>query len=948
MARTSKFWARLRESPDIETEIYVYGEKLTALVRWVILAFLLVSNNLSTGAQDQAALRGNIGVALFAAFNVIISLALTRGVHPRLAFRRVTMLMDIAGVSTAVVLSARMGSPYFVLYFLVVVSAAFRFDLAERLAYDVLACVLYGLLAYVTQLDAPWNLSRAEVLFVHLSALVITAIFSSMLADRERAQRLRRKEGERRIAETRWRLQEMTLLREVSDAVLHHLTDRNHIMADIAAVVRHWLDHELFFIALLNEDKELWVVAGWGVSPEKRDLRIKLGQGVMGSVAQAGIPINISDVHQEHRYTTVGAGMRSELCVPMVFEDKVLGVINAESSRPAAFSEGDQRVLSIVASQAALALENCRLFEELDALRCDLENRIEDRTIELAQANQDLLAERDRVTTLYSITGELSSSLDLDRVLNRSLALINQAVGVKQGSIMLLDIETGYLVYRAALGRSEPLPRNGKVTHYKRGVGLAGWVLDHDQAAIITGVDEDDRWEVDPEKKGSSQSAMAVPLSSEGIVLGVMLLFHPRLDYFTEEHLRLVEAAATQVTAAIKNYELYQFVREQAERLGKALQEKRAEAGKNLAILESIADGVVVTDVNRQVTVINHAALELLGLPGHLPTGRDVSWVYHAFPPETVEMVLGIMAGFSASPRGVSLESLSMGQAVLERDGRILQAHFAPVVAGEGEFWGVVTVLRDITREREIAQAKSEFVSIVAHELRTPMTSIKGYTDLLLGGAVGELSEPQENFLQVVKSNADRLSTLVTDLLDLSRIETGRVVLESKPFELGLVIDEVLASLRGLSEERQVMVRTQVPPGLPPILADQDRVVQVLTNLVSNACSYTPVGGSVVISVRRVDSMLQTDITDTGIGVPRNQMDRIFERFERGDHELVRQRSGTGLGLPIAKSIVEMHGGRIWVESEVGQGSTFSFTLPIYRAQTQKLKAHNGSGDAEK
>ena len=937
MAKIGKSWAQWRESLDIETEIYVYGEQLTALVRWVILLLLLVSNNLPAGARDQAAPMGNVGLALFAAFNFIISLALARGVQPGLAFRRATMLMDIAGVSVAVVLSTGIGSPYFVIYFLIVVSAAFRFDLLERLAYDILACVVYGLLAYVAQPDVPLSFGRGEVLFAHLSALAIAAIFSSLLADQERAQRLRREEGERLIAETERRLAEMILVREVSEAVLHHLTDRNRIMADVAGAVRRWLEYELFGIALLDEEAaELQLVAGWGLPPEAYNPRIKLGEGAMGLVAKTGIPMNIPDVRQESRYMEMDSQVRSELCVPMVFEDQVLGVLDVRSGRLAAFSESEQRILSIVASQAAMALENCQLFEELDDLRRDLENRIEERTAELAQANQDLLAERDRVTTLYRITSELASSLDLDRLLNRSLALINQAVGVEQGSIMLLDVETGYLVYRAALGRKEPLPRGGKITHYKRSVGLAGWVLDHNKVAIITGLDEDERWEVDPEKEGASQSVMVVPLSSEGIVLGVMLLFHPRPNYFTQDHVRLVETAATQVTAALKNYELYRLVREQAERLGKALQEKRAEASKNLAILESVADGVVVTDVNRRVTMINRAALEMLGLPDQTPTGRDVSWVYQAFPPEALESVLEIMTGLSAGPRGVSLGPLSMGQAVLERDGRILQAHFAPVVAGEGELWGVVTILRDITREREIDRAKSEFVSTVAHELRTPMTSIKGYTDLVFSGAAGEVSESQKSFLAVVKSNADRLSELVAELLDLSRIEAGQVVLRREPLKLGLVIDDVVMSLRNLAKEYQVMVDTQVPTGLPPVNADRNRVVQVLINLVGNACSYTPAGGSVVVSVRRIDSMLQTDVTDTGIGIPRNQTDRIFERFERGDHELVRQRPGTGLGLPIAKSIVEVHGGHIWVESEVNQGSTFSFTLPIYQMQSNE------------
>ena len=939
----TKFLARFKRSLDVETEIYVYGEQLTTVARWAILLLFLVINNIQPSERWNATLVNNVLLAVLAALNLVISLALARGVQPGLAFRRVTMVIDIFGVSAAVALSSGEGGSFFSLYFLVVLTAAFRFDLVERLVYATLICIIYGLLSYVVQSQASLS---GEALFARLSALMLTAVFSGLLADQERAQRLRREEGERLIAETERRLEEVVLVREVSEIVLHHLTDRNRIMADVAAVVRRRMEHDLFGIALLDEAaEELCLVAGWGLPEEAHNLRIKLGEGVIGRVAKTGVPMNISDVRQEPRYVEIVPHTCSELCVPMAFEDKVLGVINVESGRLGAFSESDQRMLSVVASQAAMALKNSHLFEELDALRRDLEVRIEERTVELAQANDDLLEERDRVTMLYRITSELASSLELDRVLNRALALINQAVGVKQGSILLLDTETGYLVYRAALGRKGSLPQKGKVTHFRRGVGLAGWVLEHNAPAIITGLEADERWEVDPGKEGASQSVMAMPLSSEDIVSGVMLLFHPKPDYFTQEHLRLVQAAATQVTAAVQNYDLYRLVREQAERLGRALQEKRAEAGKNLAILESIADGVVVTDVNRQVTVVNRAALEMLNLPDQVSVGRDVSWVYQAFAPEALETVLEAMTSLSAGTVSASQGHPSMAQAVLERDGHVLQAHFAPVIAGERDFWGVVTVLRDITREREIAQAKSEFVSIVAHELRTPMTSIKGYTDLVLSGAAGKVTDAQENFLGVVKSNADRLSTLVADLLDLSRIETGRVVLHSESFSLGPVIEEVVTSLRSLAEECQVTVDTQIPTGLPPVNADRDRVVQVLTNLLSNACSYTPAGGSAVVSVHRADGVLQTDVSDTGIGIPPSQMERLFNRFERGDHELVRQRPGTGLGLPIVKSIVEMHGGRIWVESEVDQGSTFSFTLPIFhRSSTDtqdKSKDHD-------
>ncbi|OQY26066.1 MAG: hypothetical protein B6I34_00695 [Anaerolineaceae bacterium 4572_32.1] len=933
MTIVKKFQARWKKALDLEIEIY--GEQVTAIARWLILLLLLVLNNLQPSERWEIMLTDNVLLAVFAALNLIVSLALALGVQPGLAFRRATMAMDIIGVSAAVALGARTDS-YFVLYFLIVLSAAFRFAVVERLIYAGLLCVIYGLLVRAL---GPAALLTGDVLLVRLSILMITAVLGSLLADQERAQRLRRQEVERLIDETESQLEEVVLVREVSEIVLHHLTDRDRTMSDIAAVVQRRLDHDLFAIALLDEEaQELCLVAGWGLPPEARNKRIALGEGVMGRVAKTGVPMNIPDVRQEPHYEEIVPRTKSELCVPMVFEDSVLGVINIESDRRAAFSESDQRMLSIVASQAAMALKNCQLFEELDALRRDLEIRIKERTIELGQANEDLLAERDRVTVLYRITSELASSLELNVVLDRALALINQAVGVEQGSILLLDTETGYLVYRSALGREKPLPPDGKRTHFKHGVGLAGWVLDNNEPVIITGLDEDDRWEVDPDKKGRSQSVMAVPLSSKDMLLGVVLLFHPQPNYFTQSHLQLVQAAATQVTAAVKNYDLYRLVRDQAERLGKALQEKRAEASKNLAILESIADGVVVTDMNRQVTVINRAALELLELPDLVPVGRDISWVYSAFPPEALETVLEAMTRLSTRPSAALREQPAMEQGILERDGLALQAHFAPVIAGEGEFWGVVTVLRDITREREIAQAKSEFVSIVAHELRTPMTSIKGYTDLILGGAAGEVNETQENFLGVVKSNAERLSALVSNLLDLSRIETGRVVLNPKSLRLAPVIEEVVTSLRSLSEKYQVTVDTHVPTGLPAVNADRDHVIRVLTNLIANACSYTPPGGSVEISVQQTDSMLRTDVSDTGIGIPPEHVDRIFKGFERGDHDLVRQRPGTGLGLPIAKSIVEMHGGRLWVESEMDKGSTFSFTLPLYRASPTSIR----------
>jgi signal transduction histidine kinase len=215
------------------------------------------------------------------------------------------------------------------------------------------------------------------------------------------------------------------------------------------------------------------------------------------------------------------------------------------------------------------------------------------------------------------------------------------------------------------------------------------------------------------------------------------------------------------------------------------------------------------------------------------------------------------------------------------------------------------------------------------------MTSIKGYADLLLLGAAGPVPDAQRRFLDVIKTNADRLSALVNDLLDISRIETGRVELDLQAVQLQEVVAQVVANLRGRArqEKKDLEVIADVAADLPEVHADHDRLTQVLTNLVDNAFNYTPAGGTITVSARlQGQDWIRTGVTDTGIGIPPEDIDKIFERFFRGDDPAVQVVSGTGLGLAIVNQLVEMHGGSLSVESAGrGMGSTFSFTMPIHR-----------------
>jgi PAS domain S-box-containing protein len=367
------------------------------------------------------------------------------------------------------------------------------------------------------------------------------------------------------------------------------------------------------------------------------------------------------------------------------------------------------------------------------------------------------------------------------------------------------------------------------------------------------------------------------------------------------------------------------MIRESAERMGGMLRAQREEASKSRAILEGIADGAMVADARGNVILLNAAAEEILGMSREEIAGRpihELSGLYGTEGDTWLALIKEWAQALPAEGEPTSFESQ------FKTEEKVVSVHMAPVLMGD-EFLGTVSVFRDITREVAVDRMKSDLISTVSHQLRTPMTSIKGYADLLYLETVGEINEAQRRFLSIIKSNADRLALLANDLLDISRIETGRIRLNVEFIHVSAIIHEIAASLRGEIEEKGLSLKLDIPESLLPIYGDRDRVTQILTNLVDNARHYTPAGGQITVSAQVRGNFLQVSVADTGIGIAPEDQEKIFDRFYRADSPLVQEVAGTGLGLSIAKSFVAMHGGEIWVESEPGHGSTFSFTLPL-------------------
>lgn len=361
-----------------------------------------------------------------------------------------------------------------------------------------------------------------------------------------------------------------------------------------------------------------------------------------------------------------------------------------------------------------------------------------------------------------------------------------------------------------------------------------------------------------------------------------------------------------------------------------SLDEQQKQEAQTRAIVNGVVEGLVLVAPDEHLLSVNHQFEELFGVSASQVLGRSFDDLR-----AVVDRVFAKPDELRARVAGTTSDETARFTEIVQQvwpQERALQLFSTPVLT-DGRFLGRLYGFRDVTQERELDRMKTEFVSQVSHELRTPLTAIKGFTDLLLDGDAGDVNEEQQEYLDIVKSNVDRLVALINDLLDISRIESGRIKLQLAPIDLADIIRSVAATMRPLLEGKQQTLTTVcVAPDLPPAMGDHDRVVQVVTNLLSNAHKYTQAGGSISVSAERAGDMLRVAVQDNGMGIPADDIPKLFTRFFRVDSSLTREIGGTGLGLSIVKSIVELQGGAVSVDSEPGQGSTFAFTLPLAKA----------------
>ncbi len=341
------------------------------------------------------------------------------------------------------------------------------------------------------------------------------------------------------------------------------------------------------------------------------------------------------------------------------------------------------------------------------------------------------------------------------------------------------------------------------------------------------------------------------------------------------------------------------------------------ERDKTQIIITNFADGLLVFDPENKLFLINPQAENFFGVKAKEIEGQPILELTK-FP--NLKPLVDLLGG---KIKGVFRKELPI------KENLTLEVSTLPLMRGE-ERLGTLVILHDITREKMVERMKTEFVSISAHQLRTPLSAIKWSLKMLLDGDLGEITEEQKSFIQKTYEANEKMIELINDLLDVTRIEEGRYLYKTEPAEIEEIIKKVLSSLKQIAINKKIeLIFKKSKEKLPKIILDKEKIGLAIQNIVENAINYTLAGGKVTVSLKCVKKEVEVSVSDTGVGIPKDQQKRVFSKFFRGSNAIRMETRGTGLGLYITKNIIEAHGGKIWFESEEGKGTTFYFTLPI-------------------
>lgn len=572
---------------------------------------------------------------------------------------------------------------------------------------------------------------------------------------------------------------------------------------------------------------------------------------------------------------------------------RAVGAIAVASTAPGAFSADDLAALNELLEEASAAIENARLFESL-----------QDRLIELS--------------ALHEVSKAFNSLGDLDAALETLVTRIAALLDAERCVVLLLDdAKTVLTAVKPAFGLTDDDIEALRVPLRPDSAAQQAWCSGEPY------ISNDASSSTAPHLAGYAQrlgdrTMLIAPLQVSARPIGVLRVSNKRNGKFTRADARLLMVLATQAAAVVENERLFAAVEHEREMLS--------------AVFEHTSDGIVVVDEDRRVVTFNTAMERLTGYSASAVVGRRCHERYQCHD-ET---------GHAICMTACPLQRVMNGDEQIPyfetrfstREGGLRDVAVSYSVVSSpsdpANRYGI-SIARDISHLKEVERAKSEFISTVSHELRTPLASIQASIGTLKEHAPADFPEPLLRLIGNIDRSSQRLNTIVSDLLDLASLQNGRITLDQQRIDTREPVEAAVAMIRPLAEGRQQSIAVERPASAVLALGDRARIEQVTLNLLSNAVKYSPNGATIVVRVSRAGTFAKISVTDQGTGIPPGEQKRIFERFYRRSDSATQRAIGSGLGLPIARALVDLHGGSIWVDSQPGQGSTFSFTIPSVR-----------------
>jgi signal transduction histidine kinase len=761
------------------------------------------------------------------------------------------------------------------------------------------------------------------------------------------------------IIEARRNETELRVLAQVSTA-LNIVMDFDTLLEFIYTQVDKVIHAPNFYIALRDQQAEELYYAFYQEEgervPEREGYRWRMGRDLMSEVVRSQQPAKTENYVQEmtRRDTRLhidNTSLRAWMGVPLnAGQGGALGCLAIATTESAVtYTEDQIRIFWAIADLAATAIYKTRLFTQTEE-----------------RARQ--------MKALNDISSRLASEFEnLDALLQVITESAIEILRGEAGSLLLREDNSNDLIFQLAVGGAGDELVGSRIP---AGSGIAGTVVETGRHVIVNDTSHDTRWYGDintdsQPQRFSSRAILAVPLTTREGVIGVLEVINKRDGTpFVEDDVNLLTAFAGQAAVAIENARLFQTTDKALEArvqqmdnmqridqelnrtldyrrvvdltIDNAMREAGADAGALAVVHEDPLELEIAGSIGypEEVLGVGQFYPITLGIMGKVyRTGQNslMSAAEIASDHETEQMFPNAKNQLAVPLfTGNKVSGILLLESARDEAFNMMTASFIQGLAEHANT--AITNAQLFTRLEAANQARSQFVGFVAHELKNPMASIKGYAEVLLGGMTGALSEQQQNFIAVIRRNVVRMQQLVDDLRDLTAQETGNLTLKLAPVNFTNVIVETLRPQQRAIDEKEQKVLLNYPETLPAVWADELRLIQILTNFVSNANKYTPPSGTITILAEHVQNkwdpngapeVIHCAVSDTGIGMSDEDLKKLFTAYWRSDNPRAKEQPGTGLGMTLTRGLVEAHGGRVWVESTIDVGTTFHMTVPV-------------------